>query len=95
MKRILILDESSDVFVEILEPEIDPQTDGHYICHYKISGLDKNLNGYGIGVDSIQALYITLQLIGNRLYTTDEFKSGRLRWPYSLDQSDLGFPVTD
>ncbi len=95
MKRILKLDELNDISVEIFDPEILADTDGHYICRYIITGLDKNMNGYGMGVDSIQAFYLTLQLIGNRLYTTDEFKNSRLIWPYAIDKSDLGFPVAD
>lgn len=95
MKRILKLDELFEVSVEIFDPEIDPETYGHYICRYKINGLDNTLNGYAMGVDSIQAFYLTLQLIGNRLYTTNEFKNSRLRWPCSIDRFDLGFPVAN
>ena len=93
MNRILKLDGSVDVVVEIFYPEIDPETDSHYKCRYTVSGLSKTLHGSAMGVDAIQAFYLVLQLIGNRLYTIDEYKTGRLSWPFSVDVNDLGFPT--
>jgi uncharacterized membrane protein len=55
--------------------------------------LVKNVAWKCDGVDAIQAFYLVLQLIGNRLYTIDEFKTGRLSWPFSVDVNDLGFPT--
>jgi hypothetical protein len=93
MRRVLKLDGYVDVVVELFYPEIDQKTDGHYECCYTITGLSKTLHGSAMGVDAIQALYLALQLIGNRLYTIIEFKTGRLSWPFSVDVNDLGFPT--
>jgi hypothetical protein len=42
-----------------------------------------------MGVDAIQALWLAMIVIGASLYTTAEYKSGRLRW----FDDDLGFPA--
>lgn len=92
MKRVLRLDDATDVVVDVDYPKLDPDTDGHYVCNYTITGLPKLINGSSMGVDEIQALDIAMQLIGNRLYTRSEFKTGRLKWPFSPDALDIGFP---
>ena len=93
MERILKLDGITDVIVEISQPEVDKETDGHYKCRYTIHGLPKVLNGEAMGVDAIQAIHFALKLVGNRLYTLDEFRENRLTWPFSVDSQDLGFPT--
>ncbi|HEX3653754.1 MAG TPA: hypothetical protein VHU18_13125 [Rhizomicrobium sp.] len=93
IRRQLKLDKEQDVYVDIFCPIEEPGTDGHYSCAYCINGLSKTLASFGMGIDAVQALYITLQLIGNRLSSTEEFKSGRLTWVGSIDGKDLGFPT--
>ena len=93
MRRVLKLDGVVDVVVEIRDPEIDLESNGHYECHYSITGMPKMLHGSAMGVDEIQAFYLALQLVGNRLYSIAEFKSGRLSWPFSIDVNNLGFPT--
>jgi len=93
MRRTLKLDQDKEVHVDLFEPELEP--DEAYICRYTVSGLSKPLTGSGMGIDAIQALFITLQLIGNRLYSMEEFKNKRLTWEGSLDGSDLGFPTSN
>ena len=84
MRRVLKLDNEIDVYVDVYDPIEDPETDGDYICEYSITGLPKAMSGDGMGIDAIQAICITLCLIGNRLYSTEEFKkggsSGLARW---------------
>ncbi|WP_029556812.1 hypothetical protein [Xanthobacter sp. 91] len=43
------------------------------------------------GLDSAQALHLTLQAIGSRLYMSDAHKEGRLRW--GEPGSGYGFPI--
>jgi len=93
MRRTLKLDQDKEVHVDLFEPELEP--DGDYICRYTVSGLSKPLSGDSMGIDAIQALHIALQLIGNRLYSMEEFKSKRLTWEGSVDSSDLGFPTSN
>jgi hypothetical protein len=71
-----------------------PQRDGNdYRCEFHIVGLgDKAINSYGMGVDSMQALILTIQLIGALLYASDEAKHGRISW---LGMKNLGFPVPE
>ena len=94
MKRNLKLDNGSDVVVYIKEPVLDEATDGHYSCEFLISGLSRSVASVGMGVDAIDAIVNVLSLVGNRLYTSDEFKAGRLSWECSLADGDLGFPST-
>ena len=93
MRRTLKLDENKEVHVDLFEPVLEPDQD--YTCRYTVSGLAKPLSGSGMGIDAIQALFITLQLIGNRLYSMEEFKSGRLTWEGSINGRDLGFPTSN
>lgn len=73
---------------------MQPEPDGaDYRCEFEIVGLgEKTINSYGMGVDSTQALLLTLQMIGTRLYTSNEGKAGLLSW---LGMKNLGFPVPD
>ena len=93
MHRNLNLDEKIIVRIDIQQPVVAIDTDGHYICHFSISGLSTPVSSFGMGVDSVQAIYIALQLIGNTLYTCSEFLSGRLTWDDAAKIGDLGFPV--
>lgn len=93
MRRILTLDDHTDVCVDIYEPYIDDETDGHYRCKFNISGLSKEVSSFGMGVDEIQAIHITMNLVGNILYSCSEFRDGRLTWGCSIEGSDLGFPT--
>jgi hypothetical protein len=80
----------SPVQVSIMQPEPDSND---YRCEFEIVGLgEKTINSYAMGVDSTQALILTLQMIGTRLYTSDEGKAGHLSW---LGMKNLGFPVPD
>lgn len=73
-----------------MQPEPDSND---YRCEFEIVGLgEKTINSYAMGVDSTQALILTLQMIGTRLYTSDEGKAGHLSW---LGMKNLGFPVPD
>ena len=72
-----------------------PKPDGDdYRCEFQIIGLSdgKTRSSHGMGLDSMQALILTLQLIGTGLYTSDLAKAGRLNWEGSRN---LGFPVPD
>jgi hypothetical protein len=80
----------SIVHVSIMQPEPDGND---YRCEFQIVGLgEKTINSYGMGVDSTQALILTLQMVGTRLYTSKEGKAGHLSW---LGMKNLGFPVPD
>lgn len=74
-----------EIVVTLFRPEPD-QND--YRCEFEIDGT----RGYSMGVDEMQALFLALQHIGTRLYTSAYFKAGKLMW---LDQRNLGFPVPD
>lgn len=43
------------------------------------------------GLDSVQALHLTLQFTGHRIYASDAHKEDRLRW--GEPGSGYGFPV--
>jgi hypothetical protein len=68
-----------------------PIDDGqNYVCPFEIDGINATSLKKSMGVDSIQALWLALNLIGASLYASAEYKMGRLRW--FEDQDDLGFP---
>jgi hypothetical protein len=73
-------------------PQQFPDGQDDYFCPFRIIGMGDEQIRYGVGVDALQAVWLTLQMIGARLYTSPEAKSGALSW---LGQSNLGFPVPD
>lgn len=60
-------------------------------CEYTIGWPDGIYRNKGYGVDQIQAIYLTLQMIGVRLYFSDYHKTGRLY--FEKPGSGYGFPV--
>lgn len=64
-----------------------------YFCPYQIIGLSDDAVRYGGGADAVQALCLTLECIGVRLYTSKEYGSGTLSW--FEGSGDLGFPLPD
>jgi uncharacterized protein DUF6968 len=87
--RQLDLAGSDKVTVALLEPVGDV---GEYRCAYSISGLSRDEEGRAIGQDGVQALQLAMNSIGVVLYTSDEWKEGRLTWNGG---KDLGFPLPD
>lgn len=77
------------VTVKIGRPEPFPGGGG-FFCPFEISGLAKPENFRGGGADEMQALVLTLKMIGNTLVHSPEGKAGLLRW---FGESDLGFPL--
>jgi hypothetical protein len=83
--RALTLDGHQDGQIEVVL--FRPTPDGNdFRCNYTIDGKP----GRAYGVDEMQALFLALQSIGSRLYTSAYFKAGKLTW---LEMRDLGFPV--
>ncbi len=89
--RELELDHDQKITIKIGKPEIYPEADHHY-CPYQILGIGKESIRYANGVDSVQALLLALSKIGIELYTSDEVKTGKLKW---LGMTDLGFPLPE
>lgn len=79
------------VIVRLYQPE---QTLDHpdYSCTFDIHGLSKPYQSYAIGEDALQALLLALAKVGAALYSSEEYRSGTLRW---YESADLGLPVPD
>lgn len=60
-------------------------------CRYIIGWPNGSDEGAGHGVDEVQALIATLQLIGMRIYFSEYHRSGRLR--FEEFGRGYGFPV--
>jgi hypothetical protein len=86
-RRTLTLegDPRGELIVTLFQPTRDQRD---IRCEFEIGGA----RGYAMGVDEMQALFLALQAIGNRLYTSAYFKAGKLTW---LGRRDLGFPVAN
>lgn len=95
MRRVLQLDNVDAVHVDVFAPVEDFESFVDYLCSYRIIGLSKNIESNGVGIDSISALVSALIFIGNRLYTTEKYRSGRLSWDGSVDKKKLGFPTAE
>jgi hypothetical protein len=66
-------------------------SDKHWSCRFTIGWPDGIEDSAAYGVDQIQALVLTLQMIGGRIYFSDYHKSGRLQ--FEKPGSGYGFPV--
>jgi hypothetical protein len=62
--------------VRLFAPE---GSDKYWWCRYTIEWPDGTDASAGYGVDQIQAIVITLQMIGARIYASAYHKSGQLR----------------
>jgi len=67
------------------------ENDGTWFCAYEIGWPEGVWKSRAGGVDSIQSLFLTLQMIGSDIYTSNYHRSGQL----FLDASGngYGFPV--
>jgi len=74
--------------VSLYAPE---KNENDWGCRYTIGWPNGIESRTAYGIDSVQALVLTLQSIGTSLYFSDYHKSGRLKWG---DPNDgYGFPV--
>jgi hypothetical protein len=90
-KRKLSLTPGEKVVVIIGQPRPFPDCDD-FFCPFKVEGLGHGRVIRAGGVDAIQALELALRMIGAVLYTSEEYKDGRLTWEGGTNGS-LGFPV--
>jgi hypothetical protein len=90
--RELAVSDGRTVSVIMGVPQRFPDGNDDYFCPFHVVGIGDTQVRYGVGVDPFQAVWLTLKMIGTRLYTSPEGKGGALSW---LGQSDLGFPVPD
>jgi hypothetical protein len=90
-RRELALAGGQRVTVIVGKPEPFPDTPDFY-CPYQILGLGPERVRYAGGVDGVQALELTLKMIGADLYTSNEAKAKELTW---MGSANLGFPVPD
>jgi hypothetical protein len=89
--RELDIADGSKVLVTIGIPQPFPELTSFY-CPYQIDGLGKRHVRYAGGVDAVQALELAMKCIATDLYTSDAFKSDKLR---HLGMRNLGFPYLD
>lgn len=75
------------VVVEIYKPEEDG---GDFRCGYSISYSEIERSGYAIGVDSVQALQLTMAKINAQLVSLGEKLGKPIFW---LDMPGTGFVV--
>jgi hypothetical protein len=92
-ERHLILDPEGAVIVRIGLPVTHEGPPSESRCPYQIEGLGSGRVRQTIGIDAIQSLWLALETIGSTLYTSEDYKAGRLHsFP---GDPDLCFPVFD
>ncbi len=92
--RDLLLDGDPKARVLIGIPKRRTDNDEWY-CPYQTIGIGSGRVGISYGIDSIQALVLALSMVGAELYTSEEYKAGRLTWDCGAVKGDLGFPVPE
>jgi hypothetical protein len=78
-----------NVDVHVFAPE--RHEDGAWSCRYEIGWPEGKKTKCGWGVDSVQAIYLALQLIGTDIYMSSHHESGDLR--FAEPGKGYGFPV--
>ena len=74
--------------IRIFQPEKD---DADWRCRYEIDWPNGTRVSAGHGVDSAQALFVSMQKIGAELYTSSYHRENRLR--FEAPGKGYGFPV--
>ncbi|HLY06056.1 MAG TPA: hypothetical protein VKR31_09935 [Rhizomicrobium sp.] len=92
--RELTLDGNRKVEVRIGKPQRSPHRD-EWFCPQQISGIRSGRVKHMTGGDSVQALVLTLSMVGAELYCSEEYEAGRLTWDWGAVKGDLGFPVPE
>ncbi len=94
-RRLLILggEPPRNVVVLVGKPKPLPNSEDCY-CAYQIIGIGDEKVRYAAGIDSVQALQLTLRAVGAHLYLSAEGRSGTLKWEDG-GSGDLGFPRPD
>jgi len=77
------------VIVRIGKPMITDPNNEDWYCPYQISGFGREKKMAMVGVDSVQALVLTLQVIPAELDHLAKRERGFFKW---FDDRDLGFP---
>jgi hypothetical protein len=90
--RDLTLDDKQTVSILIGKPEMLPGSDDWY-CPHQTVGIGSGKVRYAIGVDPVQALVLSLSMLGAELYCSPEYEAGRLSWECGKVKGDLGLPV--
>lgn len=90
-RRVLSLAPNGEVVVVIGKPRPFPGG-GDFFCPFKVEGLGSQRITRAGGVDAVQALELALRMVGTVLYTSQEYKDGRLTWEGG-ENGSLGFPV--
>ncbi len=80
----------SSVTVRIGRPELEDHENAAWSCSLQILGLDYPELQPVRGVDSLQALTLGLQIVGDLLTAYQTKSSNQLSW---LGEPNLGFPV--
>ncbi len=75
--------------IDVFAPECHKP--GTWECRYDVGWPEGTRSYAGWGVDSVQALVVTLGMIGAELYSSNYHKSGDLFW--NSPGSGYGFPV--
>ena len=92
LTRLLYVIDGNDISpmrVDISDPsQITPKG---FCCTHKIDWPDGAYNGTGYGIDAVQALSLTLNMIAIRLYASDLHKQKTLYWQKIGD--GYGFPL--
>jgi len=92
--RELLLDGEQKATALIGKPRRLPGSDDWY-CPNQIIGIGSEEVKCICGVDPMQALVLSLQMVGAQLYCSVEYKAGRLRWECGAVAGDLGLPVPE
>jgi hypothetical protein len=77
-----------EVPVRFYKPQ---EENGHWLCRLEIDWPDEQEAMSMHGYDAVQAMVLALQMVGSRLYASEEHKAGKLH--FVEPGRGYGFPV--
>ena len=92
VKRVLVLRRRNGNVCIPVSIRVPERKEDHWICRYEIGWPEGKAKRWSGGVDAVQALELTLKMIGAEVNTHRHAKAGRLQW---LEPGKgYGFPVS-
>jgi hypothetical protein len=88
--RVIDVEGRADKYVVEIGTPQQFEDDESWYCPYRITGPNREHRFAIVGIDSVQALWLALNVIGSELFVLNRDLGGKLRL---LGEEELGFPV--
>jgi hypothetical protein len=85
-------EDSEEIGFKIFYPVEGVAKNQEFSCGFNTFGLENNISGRAVGIDAIDALLNAMMRVDIFLKSTEECKSGEIRWIGGVEGDDFGLP---